>query len=131
MKHARKLVPLALVVALAAPLPRLVNDAHAAAKRAPKSTPASTETPAAPKKSTAYRQFTGTVVSLDAASITVEKGGKTPKQMVFARHAEMRSTGDVEKDARVTVYWRDEAGKAVAHRVVVKTATAGGTGGSN
>jgi hypothetical protein len=67
------------------------------------------------------------VVELDAASITVERGGKTPRQMVFARSTGMRSTGDVEKDARVTVYWRDESGKPVAHRVVVKTATSGGT----
>jgi len=127
MKHARKLAPLALAVALVASLPGLAGTALAAAKRAPKTAPAAAETPAAPRKSTAYRQFSGTVVSLDASSITVEKGGKTPKQMVFARHAAMRSTGDVAKDARVTVYWRDEAGKAVAHRVVVKTATAGGT----
>ena len=80
-----------------------------------------------PRKAAAYRQFTGTVVSLDASSITVEKGGKTPKQMVFTRHSAMRSTGDVAKDARVTVYWRDEAGKPVAHRVVVKATAAGGT----
>jgi hypothetical protein len=67
------------------------------------------------------------VVALDASSITVERGGRTPKQMVFERDPGLRSTGDVEKDARVTVYWRDEAGKQVAHRVVVKTATAGDT----
>jgi hypothetical protein len=74
-----------------------------------------------------YRQFTGTVVAVDASTITVEKGGKTPKQMVFARHAGMRSAGDVEKDVRVTVFWRELDGKPVAHRVVVKTPTEGGT----
>src|SRR5262249_10058273 len=121
MKHAQMLTALALAAVLAAPI---ATTAAAASKRTAKS--AATETPA-PKKSASYRQFTGTVVSLDASSITVEKGGKTPKQMVFARHAAMRSTGDVEKDARVTVYWREEAGKPVAHRVVVKTATSGGT----
>jgi hypothetical protein len=122
MKHARSVALVALAAVLAAPLAGLATSAEAAAKR----TAASTETPT-PKKSASYRQFTGTVVSLDASSITVEKGGKTPKQMVFARHATMRSTGDVAKDARVTVYWRDEAGKPVAHRVVVKAATSGGT----
>ena len=33
--------------------------------------------------------------------------------------AEMRTTGDVEKDARVTVWYRDEDGRLTAHRVVV------------
>ena len=125
MKHARMLAPLALAAVLAISLTGFVPDASAAAKRSSKA--AAAESPAAPRKAAAYRQFTGTVVSLDAASITVEKGGKTPKQMVFTRHAAMRSTGDVEKDARVTVYWRDEAGKPVAHRVVVKAASTSGT----
>ncbi len=120
MMHARKLAPLALAVALMAPVVGVAFPA-AAAKREPKATAASSG------KTASYRQFTGTVVAIDAASITVEKGGRTPKQMVFARHAGMRSAGEVEKDARVTVYWRDEAGKPVAHRVVVKVATSGAT----
>ena len=124
MKHARKLAPLALAAVLATSW-CVAPDAQAAAKRSSKAT--STDASATPRKTPAYHQFSGTVVSLDASSITVEKGGKTPKQMVFARHAAMRSTGDVAKDARVTVYWRDEAGKPVAHRVVVKAATTGGT----
>ena len=66
------------------------------------------------------RQFTGYVTSLDKASITVEKRGKKPESRVFSKHAEMKTSGDVEKDARVTVFFRDEDGKAVAHRVVAK-----------
>jgi len=119
------LAPLALAAVLAASLTGFAPEAQAAAKRSAKT--ASVDQPAAPRKAATYHQFTGTVVSLDASSITVEKGGKTPKQMVFTRHSEMRSTGDVAKDARVTVYWRDEAGKPVAHRVVVKAAVTGGT----
>ena len=118
MLHARRLVRLALVVALAAPIVGAAGVAVAAKREA--------KTASAPARA-GYRQFTGTVVAIDGSTITVEKGGKTPKQMVFARHAGMRSAGDVEKDVRVTVYWRDEAGKPVAHRVVVKTPTAGGT----
>jgi len=125
MKHARMLAPFALAAVLAASLTGFAPDAQAAAKRSSKT--ASAESPAAPRKAAAYHQFTGTVVSLDESSITVEKGGKTPKQMVFTRHSAMRSTGDVAKDARVTVYWRDEAGKPVAHRVVVKATATGGT----
>jgi hypothetical protein len=125
MKHARLLPPLAVAAVLAVSLAAFAPAAHAAAKRSSKS--ASAESPAAPRKAAAYHQFTGTVVSLDASSITVEKGGRTPKQMVFTRHATMRSTGDVAKDARVTVYWRDESGKPVAHRVVVKPAATSGT----
>lgn len=117
MKHFRMLAALAFAALLAAPAAGLVTTAQAAAK---KTAPAS-----APAKSSDYRQFTGTVVALDASSLTVEKGGKTPRQMVFARHSGMRSTGDVVKDVRVTVYWRDDSGKPVAHRVVVKPATDG------
>ena len=115
MQHARMLAPLAFAALLVASLAAGVPRAEAA-KRAPQ--------PAAARatRSAGYRQFTGTVIALDASSITVERGGKTPKQMVFARNGTMRSTGDVTKDARVTVYWRDEAGKPVAHRVVVKVA---------
>ena len=125
MRHARMLAPVALAAMLAASLTGFAPDARAAAKRSTKT--ASVDQPASPRKAAAYHQFTGTVVSLDAASITVEKGGKTPKQMVFSRHSTMRSTGDVAKDARVTVYWRDEAGKPVAHRVVVKAVATSGT----
>ncbi len=115
MMYARMLAPMALAAVLAAPLVGPAGLAVAAPKRAAQV--------AATAKSSNYRQFTGTVVALDASTITVEKGGKAPKQMVFARHTGMRSAGDVEKDARVTVYWRDEAGHPVAHRVVVKPAT--------
>jgi hypothetical protein len=119
MMHVRRLTGLALVVALAAPLVVLAGNAVAAKREA--------RAAGTPAKSSSYRQFTGTVVAIDGSTITVEKGGKAPKQMVFARHAGMRSAGDVEKDVRVTVFWRDEAGKPVAHRVVVKTPTEGGT----
>ena len=71
------------------------------------------------------RQFTGYVSAIDKTSITVEKRGKNPEARVFTMHDEMRTTGDVEKDARVTVYYRDEGGKAIAHRVVVKPARSG------
>jgi hypothetical protein len=119
MMHARRLVRFALAALLAAPLVTAAAPAGAAPKRDAASSPTA--------KAAGYRQFTGTVVAVDAASITVEKAGKTPKQMVFARHAGMRSAGEVGKDTRVTVYWRDEAGRPVAHRVVVKTAIADGT----
>ncbi len=68
------------------------------------------------------RQFTGYVSAIDKTSITVEKRGKVPETRVFAKHEELRTTGDVEKDARVTVYYREEGGQSIAHRVVVKPA---------
>ena len=80
-----------------------------------------TDVDAAPKsKKAGYHQFTGTVTALDKTSITVEKSGKNPRSVVFTRHAEMKSDGEVEKSARVTVYYRDEGGKPIAHKVVVK-----------
>ena len=77
---------------------------------------------AAPSKSPAYglRQFTGIVTALDKATLTVEKRGKNPRTVVFTRHAEMKTTGQIDKDARVTVFYRDEGGKSIAHRVVAK-----------
>ena len=41
---------------------------------------------------------------------------------MFTRDAGTKTTGEVEKDAHVTVYYRDENGRAVARRVVVKDA---------
>lgn len=98
----------------------------AATVGAPRAEAATKKSPAAAtataKKSYAFRQFTGVVTALDKGSLTVEKSGKQAKTVVFARHAEMKTTGDLEKDARVTVYYRDEHGQAVAHKVVVKAA---------
>ena len=68
------------------------------------------------------RQFSGYVSAIDKTSITVEKRGKVAETRVFTKLDEMRTTGDVEKDAHVTVYYREEGGKAIAHRVVVKPA---------
>ena len=76
--------------------------------------------PAAPRRSAGYHQFTGVITALDKSTITVEKSGRAAKTMVFARDEQMRTQGELEKDARVTVWWRDEAGHPVAHRVVVK-----------
>jgi hypothetical protein len=81
-------------------------------------------TASATRARASYRQFTGYVTALDKNSLTVEKRGKNPSSKVFVKHAEMSTTGDVAKEARVTVYYRDEGGKAVAHRVVVKAETA-------
>jgi len=80
-----------------------------------------TTTAKSAKSANAMHQFTGVVTALDKNTLTVEKRGKKPRTVVFTRHAEMKSTGDVEKDSHVTVYYRDEGGRSVAHKVVVKT----------
>jgi hypothetical protein len=112
-----KLRALCAVIALmiAAPLP-----AHAVGTKSA-ATSKTSATRSASKSKNSLRQFTGVVTALDKTSITVEKGGKKPKTMVFAKDAEMRTQGDIEKDARVTVYYKDDGGHAVAHRVVVKS----------
>lgn len=95
-------------------------QAHAAkAAASSKSSTASTT-----KAKASYRQFTGYVTALDKNSLTVEKRGKNTTSKVFVRHAEMSTTGDVAKEARVTVYYRDEGGQSVAQRVIVKAAPA-------
>ena len=68
----------------------------------------------------ALHQFSGWVTTVDKTGLTVEKRGKSPRSMVFVKDPEMRTTGDLEKDARVTVWYRDEDGHPTAHRVVVK-----------
>ena len=90
---------------------------------------AKSSTASARKAGTSYHQFTGYVTALDKSSLTVEKRGKSPTSKVFVKHAQMSTTGDVAKEARVTVYYRDEGGKAVAHRVIVKAETAQAVGG--
>ena len=120
MKQGTKLLILCALFALLAnvapaPAPLGATAAHAATK---KSSSSSSKSESKAKHS--LRQFTGTVTALDKTSITVEKSGKKPKTMVFSKHDEMRTQGEIEKDARVTVYYREEGGQAVAHRVVVK-----------
>jgi len=81
--------------------------------------------PRATKAKNTLRQFTGYVSAVDKTTLTVEKRGKQPRTLVFTKHEDMKTVGDVEKDARVTVYYRDEGGHSVAHRVVVKPSDAG------
>ncbi len=76
----------------------------------------------AAKSKNALHQFTGIVTALDKQSLTVEKRGKQVTSRTFARHDEMSVVGDLAREARVTVYYRDEGGKAVARKVVVKAA---------
>ena len=120
MKQGRMLIALGAAVALTGtPL-----AAHAAAKSA--NAPAANESQAeapAPKARNAVRQFTGYVTSLDRTSLTVEKRGKNPRSMVFTKDSALQLSAAVDKDARVTVYYRDEDGHAVAQRVVAKVPT--------
>jgi hypothetical protein len=112
MKQGRMLsLLLAALLAIAVAQP---SSAAAAARK-------SAGAPAA-KRAASLRQFTGVVTELDKASLTVEKSGREAKRVVFTRHPEMKTTGELAKDARVTVWYRDEQGHAVAHKVVVKTA---------
>jgi hypothetical protein len=98
----------------------LVTPHHGVAAAAAKSTVASGDA----KSKSSQRQFTGIVTAIDKNTLTVEKRGKKPQTRVFTRHAELKTTGDLEKNARVTVYYRDEGGQSTATRVVVKAAGA-------
>jgi len=104
---------LCLLAAMPLAAPRVT-----AATAAGKSTPAAGTT----KSSSAQRQFTGFVTALDKNTITVEKRGKKPQSRTFSRHAELQTDGDLAKEARVTVYYRDEGGQSIAQRIVVKAA---------
>ena len=114
MKQGRRALALCAMVALMA-----VAATAVPALAARKSSAPATTASARAKQTT--RQFTGVVTALDKTSITVEKGGKNARTMVFTRHAEMRTVGgDLEKDSRVTVHYREEGREVVAVRVVVK-----------
>ena len=117
MKQSRMLVLFALAATLAlavAPVTRVE-----AAQRKSVATAASAQ-----RKSAALHQFSGTVTALDKGSLTVEKAGASAKSMVFARSPETKTSGELVKDARVTVWYREEDGHPVARKVVVKTAAA-------
>lgn len=115
MKQGRWIASLALAAMLAT-----VALPAAQAVAAPRKSAASSATASPKKKSYAFRQFTGVVSALDGTSLTVEKTGKQAKTMVFSKHENLKTTGELAKDARVTVYYREEGGRPVAHKVVVK-----------
>jgi hypothetical protein len=116
MHRIRTTRAIGLALALACVMPAL---AHAAAKTA---APAPATSAGSGSHKNTLHQFSGVVTAIDKTSLTVEKNGKSPKRMTFARHADMTTQGEVARDARVTVYYRDEDGHSVAHRVVVKSA---------
>lgn len=110
-------------VALAAllALGLMAGVASAAAPRAARAASAAAKPARSAKAKRALHQFTGVVTAMDKQSITVEKAGKQPQTRTFVRDEKTLTSGDVEKEAHVTVYFREENGKAVAHRVVVKS----------
>jgi hypothetical protein len=127
MRQGRKLLSVCAALAMLIAAAPLAHSAAAGSANAPrpvataKTKAAKSKAPGkAAKSRRSLRQFTGVVTAFDNSSITVEKGGKKPKTMVFARDAEMKTTGELEEDVRVTVYYRQEGDRAVAQRVVVK-----------
>jgi len=125
MKQGRKFISWCVAIALIAA--GFCVPAHASAAKSVASAKSSNASAAKTKRT--MRQWTGYVTAVDKTSITVEKRGKKPESKLFSKHAEMSSVGDVEKEAHVTVYFREEGGRAVAHRVVVKSETAASAGG--
>jgi sRNA-binding regulator protein Hfq len=114
MRQGRKILALCLALAVGTVGTSLIaaSQTQAAAK------PGRAESGS--KARNGMHQLTGYVTALDQNTITVEKRGKQPRSVVFTKHADMKSTGAVVKGARVTVYYRDEGGRSMAHRVVLK-----------
>jgi hypothetical protein len=118
----RVVASVALSTALLAVAPH-VSRADSRSDAAPEAAARSAKRSASPeraRRAASLRQFTGYVTAVDHASLTIEKRGKNPQSRVFMKHDEMRAAGDIEKDARVTVFYREEGGKAIAHRVVAR-----------
>jgi len=120
MKQGRRAIALFALIAMVA------MAATAVPALAARKSGTSTATASAKAKQTT-RQFTGVVTALDKTSLTVEKGGKNARTLVFTRSGETRTVGgDIEKDRRVTVHYRADGRELVAVRVVVKPASAPG-----
>ena len=113
MKQGRRVLTLCAALALVAATV-VALPAHAA----PKSDASSSSQSAKAKKTT--RQFTGVVIEMDETSLTVEKGIKKTRTMVFTRHPKMRTVGTIEEGVRETVYYRVDGRDHVAIRVVEK-----------
>jgi len=97
------------------------SSAHAAAYRATRvMAPEKGTSSTRAKRGPTTRQFTGYVTSLDAKSVTVEKRGKKPETRAFVKHDEMKTEGEIAKETRVTVYYREADGKAIAQRMIAK-----------
>ena len=60
------------------------------------------------------------MTAIDKSSLTVEKQGRSPRTMQFARDENTASKGEIEKQSHVTVYYRDQDGRPTAQRVVVR-----------
>jgi hypothetical protein len=113
MKQGRRVLTLCAALALIAATV-VVLPAHAA-----RMSDASSSSQSAKARKTT-RQFTGVVIEMDETSLTVEKGVKKIRTMVFTRHPEMRTVGTIEEGVRVTVYYRVDGRDHVAIRVVEK-----------
>ncbi len=127
MKQGRMWLASAALMGLALTL--AASHAGAAPSRSSRATQAASAADAAPRarSGNGLRQFTGMVSAVDKTSLTVERGGKKPQSRVFLKDEACRTTGEIAKDVRVTVYYRDEDGKAIAHRIVAKPSRGGGT----
>jgi hypothetical protein len=87
-------------------------DAHAAASKRDGKATAESST-----QRNTLRQFTGYVTAIDKTSITVEKRGKAPQTRTFLRDETTKSVGDIAKETRVTVHYRQEGDQLIARRV--------------
>ena len=125
MRQGRRILPWCAAIAVIAC--GALAPVHALAA---KSVGAKSSAPASSRARASLRQFSGYVTALDKASLTVEKRGKKPESKSFTKHATMSTVGEIQKEARVTVFYRDEDGHAIAHRVVVKEAGGSASGGS-
>jgi len=118
----RILASVALATAVLAATPHVTRASTSRSESSPEDAARSSKraSPERTRRTAALRQFTGYVTAVDHASLTIEKRGKNPLSRVFTKHDAMRASGEIEKDARVTVYYREEGGKAIAHRVVAR-----------
>ena len=107
----------------AAQEPAAKAPAKTAAKSGAKAKASSTTPADAAKKE---HQLTGTITAISDTSFTLthrkNKEGKT--ESTFTMSADTKKDGDVKKDAKVTVFYHEDAGKMAANRVKAAPAPA-------
>jgi hypothetical protein len=91
--------------------------------KAAKATKAGSEAAEKPKQ----HQATGTVVSFTDTNLMMAKGqGKAKSEWTFVRNNKTATRGTLAKDAKVTVFYHEEKGRKIAHRINVWPAPKGG-----
>jgi hypothetical protein len=113
----RKFVSIAALAAVVMAAPFVYAQAPPASSSAKPAKPAAS-------KSVATHTTSGTVKSVDAASLVITKPGAKAQEMTFALDPSTQKQGSVEVGAMVTVHYKTEGSTMTATAITAKPAKA-------